>query len=274
MALYNLATDGVRELSRSGLFREEKVVREPLDGIPDGTNLVFRTSFAPLVSGQDVTVFDSMSGGSMSAGSYAVDHDTGTVLFTSAPASQPAISYYWSNLTQRQFLQALIDGFDVMEAFWPRGWQLSSDSAVYAAADEDDAAIYVVAGQNVNDPDCGDAAFSASRPSRAIYQCCCRIAYLDGRMIMAAEDDIDYREDRGISVKKSHRVASMGRALEAEFRKLDRMMREAFANFYDDEDIYGRYYSSPATETYLASYEWQYYSKLQDLRVTYRFRGV
>ena len=80
--MYNLSIEGVRELSRSGLFRKAKVVREPLDGIPDSSNLVFRTQYKPLTETEDVTIFNTVSGGSVSSGSYTVDYDTGTVLFT------------------------------------------------------------------------------------------------------------------------------------------------------------------------------------------------
>ena len=274
--MYNLSNEGVRELSRSGLFRKEKVVREPLDGIPDGSNLVFRTSFKPIDSSEDVTVYSAVSGGSISSGCYTVDYDTGTVIFTSnaAPTSQPAIDYHWINITNREMKQVLIDGFDTMEAIWPRGWQLSAGSTTYSPADEDSTDIFVVSGENVNDPSCGDTVFSKSRVNRALYQCCCRLAYLNARLITAAEDDIDYREDRGITVTRSKRTPNLERAFNAEMKKMLRYLWQAWQKYYDEDDLYGRYYSSPATEDYLASYEWQYYSKLQDLRTTYKYRGT
>ena len=151
--MYNLSIEGVRELSRSGLFRKAKVVREPLDGIPDSSNLVFRTQYKPLTETEDVTIFNTVSGGSVSSGSYTVDYDTGTVLFTdnAAPASQPATSYHWANLTTREFKQILLDGFDTMEAIFPRGWRVSSGSVTYTAATEDDTDIFIVAGNSVAD---------------------------------------------------------------------------------------------------------------------------
>lgn len=275
MPFYDLAVDGVRELSRSGLFRKAKVVREPLDGIPDGSNLVFRTQFAPLTETEDVTVFDAMSGGSMSSGSYAVDYETGVVLFTdnAAPSSQPAISYHWANLTTLEFKQVLLDGFDTMEAIFPRGWRVSSGSVAYLSATEDDTSIFVVAAASVADPDTGDYTFCTSNTQRAFYQCCCRIAYLDNRLISSAEDDIDYREDRGISVTRTKRTPNLERAFDKEWLKMLRYLEGVRDAFYSASDRYGQYYSSPATEDYLANREWQYRSKRLDLRTTYRYRS-
>lgn len=266
---YDIAVDGVRELSRCGLFRKAKVVREPLDGIPDGSNLVFRTQYKPLTETEDVTVFNTVSGGSTSSGSYTVDYETGVVLFTdnAAPSSQPAISYHWANLTTREFKQILLDGFDTMEAIFPREWRVSSGSVIYVAATEDDANIFVVSGDSIADP-----GFSGSRTQLAFYQCCCRVAYLDTRMISSAEDDIDYREDRGISVTRTKRTPNLERAFDKEWQKLLRYLEGVYAEYYSASDRYGQYFSSPATEGYLSVHEWQYYSKLMDLRTTYRFR--
>ena len=268
MPYYDLAVDGIRELSRSGLFRKAKVVREPLDGIPDGSNLVFRTQFAPLTETETVTVYNAVSGAAVTSGSYTIDHDTGTVLFTdnAAPSSQPAISYHWANLTTEQFKAILLDGFDTMEAIFPRGWRVSSGSVTYDPANEDDANIFVVAAASVADPVTGDYT------QRAFYQCCCRIAYLDNRMISSAEEDIDYREDRGISVTRTKRTPNFERAFDKEWQKMLRYLEGVYNEHYTDSDRYGQYYSSPATENYLQSYEWQYYSKQQDLRTTYRYR--
>lgn len=272
--MYNIATDGVRELSRCGLFRKAKVVREPLDGIPDSSNLVFRTQYKPLTETEDVTVFDVVSGGSTSSGSYTVDYDTGTVLFTdnAAPSSQPAISYHWANQTTREFKQILLDGFDTMEAIFSRGWRVSSGSVTYAAATEDDDNIFVVSGDSVADPTGGDTTFSTSRTQLAFYQCCCRIAYLDTRMISSAEDDIDYREDRGISVTRTKRTPNLERAFDKEWQKMLRYLEGVYTEYYTASDRYGQYFSSPATESYLSLMEWQEESKFLDLRALYRYR--
>lgn len=275
MPFYDLAVDGTRDLSRSGLFRKEKVVREPLDGIPDGSNLVFRTQYAPLTETETVTVHSTISGGAVTSGSYTVEYDTGTVLFTdnAAPSSQPAISYHWANLTTYEFKQILLDGFDTMEAIFPRGWRVSSGSVTYAAATEDDANIFVVAAASVADPATGDYSFSTSKTQLAFYQCCCRIAYLDNRMITSAEDDIDYREDRGISVTRTKRTPNLERAFDKEWQKMLRYLEGVYDDHYSGADRYGQYLSSPATEDYLQKMEWQYYSKQQDLRTVYRFRA-
>ena len=271
MAHYDLATDGVRDLARSGLFMLQTEYREPLDGIPDGSNLLFRTQYRPILSAEDVTVYEGMSGGSVSSGSYAVDHDSGSVLFTSnaAPTQQPAISYTWANQTLRQFKQILMDGFTTMELLIHRGWRLSSSSDMYSAADEDDANIFVVGASDLLDP----SAFSLSKTQVGFFQCCCRLAYLNHRLLRAAEDDIDYREDRGISVTRTRRAPNLERAFQVEWQKMLKYIEAVYEQIYDGADLYGDYIESPATEYYLAEYEWQEASKLLNLRELYKYRS-
>lgn len=273
---YDLASEGVRDLARSGLFSVQKEYREPLDGIPDGSNLLFRTQYRPIVEVWDdpLVVYESMSGGSMSSGSYTVDLDTGSVLFTdnAAPTSQPAITYHWANQTELQFLQILMDGFSTMELLINRGWRLSSGSVTYDAADEYDANIFVVSSSDVSDPATGDTSFSLSKTQVGFFQCCCRLAYLNNRLLRSAEDDIDYREDRGVTVTRTKRTPNLERAFQVEWQKMLRYIEQVWDEIYTDADRYGDYIQSPATEFYLAEYEWQEASKLLNLRELYRYR--
>jgi len=273
MALYDLAVDGVRDLARSGLFNQETEYREPLDGIPDGSNLLFRTQYRPVLSTETVTVYSSMSGDTVSSGSYTVDHDSGSVLFTSnaAPSSQPAISYTWANQTLRQFKQILIDGFTTMEMLVHRGWRLSSGSYTYSAATEDDANIFVVGASGLSDPACGDVTFSTSRAQTGFFQCCCRLAYLNNRLLQSAEHDIDYREDRGATITRTKRTPNLERAFNVEWQKMLRYIESVYDEVYDDADRYGDYITPLATEFYLSDYEWQEASRLLDLRELYKY---
>ena len=267
--MYDLAVDGVRDLARSGLFERQTEYREPLDGIPDGSNLLFRTQYRPILSTEDVTVHLSMSGGSVSSGSYTVDHDSGSVLFTSnaAPTTQPAVSYTWANQTLRQFKQILMDGFTTMELLIHRGWRLSSSSATYSMADEDDTNIFVVGASDLLDP----SDFSLSKTQIGFFQCCCRLAYLNNRLLQAAEHDIDYREDRGISVTRTRRAPNLERAFQVEWQKMLKYIEAVNEEVYAGADLYGDYIEPPATEFYLSDYQWQEASKLLNLRELYKY---
>lgn len=273
MSWYDLAVQGVRDLSRSGLFNKESEYREPLDGIPDGLNLLFRTQYRPILPTEALTIYEAMSGGSLTSGSYAVDYDSGSVLFTdnAAPASQPAISYTWANQTLRQFKQILVDGFTTMEMLIHRGWRLSSGSDAYSAADEDDDHIFAVGASDLNDPPCGDATFSTSRTQVGFFQTCCRIAYLNNRILQSAEHDIDYREDRGASVTRTKRTPNLERAFNVEWQKMMRFIEAVYDEITDDADRYGSYITPLATEFYLSNYEWQEASRLLDLRGLYKY---
>ena len=275
MSWYDLGVQGVRDLSRSGLFNKENEYREPLDGIPDGSNLLFRTQYRPILPTEGLIVYDAMSGGSLSSGSYAVDHDSGSVLFTdnAAPTSQPAISYTWANQTLRQFRQILVDGFTTMEMLLHRGWRLSSGSDVYSAADEDDDYILVVGASDLNDPSCGAVTFSTSKTQVGFFQTCCRLAYLNSRILQSAEHDIDYREDRGASVVRTKRTPNLERAFNVEWQKMMRFIEAVYDEVYDDTDRYGSYITPLATEFYLSNYEWQEASRALNLRELYKYRS-
>jgi hypothetical protein len=212
-----------------------------------------------------------MSGGSTSSGSYTVDFDSGSVLYNIAPSTQPAISYTWANQTLRQFIQILMDGFTTMELLLHRGWRLSSSFATYSAADEDDTNIYVVGASDLSDPDTGDATFSTSKTQVGFFQCCCRLAYLNHRLLRAAEDDIDYREDRGISVTRTKRAPNLETAFQVEWQKMTKYLEAVWEEIYDDADVYGDYIEPPATEFYLSDYQWQEASKLLNLRELYKY---
>ena len=270
---YDLAVDGVRDLSRSGLFKKETEYREPLDGIADGSNLLFRTQYRPILSTESLIVYESMSGDPVSSGSYAANYDTGSILFTSnaPPSQQPAISYTWANQTLRQFKQILMDGFATMELLVHRGWRLTSSIGTYSAADEDDSNIYVVGSGDLNDPTTGDTTFSLSKTQVGFFQCCCRIAYINNRLLRAAEDDIDYREDRGISVTRTGRAPNLERAFQVEWQKMQKYIETVYEEIYDAADIYGDYIAPLATEFYLSDYEWQEASRLLNLREMYKY---
>lgn len=266
--MFDLAVEGVRNLSRAGLFRRHKVIRESLCGIADGSNTVFRTAYSPLVEAEGVTVY--LSGGSYSSGSYMVDYDTGTVIFNSAPTAQPQIDYYHANLTTREFKQILLDGFDLMEMFWRRGLRVSSGSTTFREGTEDDDHLYVV-DSAMADPVCGDTTFSQSRAQIALLRVCALVAYLDNLLMSAADEDIDVREDRGLTIKRSHRAQNIERALNAKLTELARALETAQAEVYTDGSQWGSYIKSPATQGYLSAYEWQEYSKQNDLRGLYRY---
>jgi len=266
--MFDLAVEGVRILSRAGLFRRHKVIRESLGGIADGSNTVFRTAYSPLVEAEGVTVY--LSGGSYSSGSYTVDYDTGTVIFNSAPSAQPQMDYYHANLTTREFKQILLDGFDLMEMFWRRGLRVSSGSVTFQEGTEDDDHLYVVDG-SMSDPACGNSTFSQSRAQIALLRVCALIAYLDNLLVSAADEDIDIREDRGLTVKRSHRTSNIERALNAKLAELRRALETAQSESYTSGEQWGAYLKSPATQGYLSAFEWQEYSKQNDLRALYRY---
>jgi len=266
--MFDLAVEGIRNLSRAGLFRRHKVIRESLGGIADGSNVVFRTAYSPLVEAEGITVY--LSGGSISSGSYLVDYDTGTVIFGSAPSAQPQADYYHANLTTREFKQILLDGFDLMEMFWRRGLRISSGSAAFQEGTEDDDHLYVV-DSAMADPACGNSTFSQSRAQVALLRVCALIAYLDNLLMAAADEDIDIREDRGLTVKRSHRTPNIERALNAKLAELRRALDTAQAESYTSGEQWGGYFKSPATQGYLSAFEWQEYSKQNDLRALYRY---
>jgi len=189
---YTLTT-AISELKRSMLWNERVVVREPLEGLVDGSNAVFYTVQRP-VSSTGITVYDN-AGTEFSSGSYTIDsYEFGTVRFTStAPTATYYISYTAQSLTDTQLTNIVKNGFDKMEQEYSRGWYIT-DSSISSSS------------SSVIDPTIGGGlTFSVSRLHVSFYLLCCEWALAFALRKYAAANYFRYRENRasGVQIDRS-----------------------------------------------------------------------
>lgn len=266
--MYDLRVEGVADLSRSMLFRVRPIVRDALSGLVDGSNRVFRTTYYPLLTSGSIIVYEG--GSEVLPSGYGVDYDTGAVIFDTAPDVQPEADYAYSELTQEQFIDILMAGFDEMEGRWNRGFVLSSSSTTYAAADRDSDHIYVVArGANneVCDPPFRGNTFSASRTQIRFLIACCEYGQLQMRADDAAPSLYSFREGTGgLTVDKSRIPANLERTLERKERQLAQVLDIAQGEYYRGSAPWGAYIAPPVSQEYRDVYDWQTEAREQDRR--------
>ena len=264
---YDLKVRGIKDFRRN-VDRLKTQVRDPLEGSV-GSNTVFRARYYPISSDPTPVVYTS---GSLSADLYTLDRDSGTVVFDNAPAAQPTMTYKWSNMTDSEVVDVLVNAFDEMESRWPRRFKLV-DSDGSAVLYPEDATEVNVVDSSGNDPTCGSDTFSTSSVERAFLMACARYRYLAEKMDQAAERDFMYREDRGITVDKREVPKNLDLALKKADGDVQRALRSAQVGYFATGAGLGVALKQPGTKDYFTDYEWQTDSRDQDYRSTYAGTG-
>ena len=244
MARYDLLVQGLSDFARiDQVLAQRKVSRDPLSGVINGSNKVFHTNYAPVLTSGSLTVYVNNS-----TVTGMADYDTGEVTLDSAPPNQPQANYTFTpyNLTQR--LQFLIGGFQTMEGMWPRGWTLVD--ALNAAADENSAQIYPDEG--------GSDPLTGKTVQVAYFVACCRYSYLLAQLTGSAIGDFSWRETvRGMAVDKSRRPTNLDKALEQAYKAAEVAMHSAQDKYYTSGEHVGGAIGSPMTLEYVYDLEWQ-----------------
>lgn len=257
---YNLVVDGFRDFSRSVLSLEQQSIsRDPLIGIVDGSNKVFHTNYAPVLTSGCLGVY--VNGSLVPA---MADYNTGRIELTSAPSYQPLADYTFTPYTTTQMLQFMLKGFGFMEGFWQRGYRLVDTSG--SPANETSDAILVVDSSG-NDPSVGSTYFSQSISQIAYLMACCDYALVSIQLTHSARTSYMWRETvRGMTVDKTDMPKNLRMALEAVKEQMDALQSGAMEEIYGEGSEYGGAILGPVTLGYLLSYEWQTDSKLWDYR--------
>lgn len=260
---YDLKTRGVKDF-RLTVDRLAKQVRDPLEGVV-GANTVFRARFYPVSSTPVPVVYTS---GSVAATEYELDYETGSVVFNSAPAVQPTMTFSWSNMTDDRVVDILAAAFAEMEGRWPRRWKLvdSTGAEVLYPSESDEANVVNAAGI---DPPCGSDTFSTSVAERNLLMACARYTHLASKLDEAAERHFMFREDRGVTVDKTRVPANLDLALKRADSDVKQALRSAQVKYYTDGRHLGTALRQPGTIDYFSDYEWQTDARDDDNRTTY-----
>lgn len=255
MAKYDLAVRGMADFTRlQSVLDQKPISRDPLSGILDSVNTVFHANYYPVLTTGSFGIYVNNA---LVTGT--ANYDTGEVILSAAPASQPFANYTYTPFTARQILSFTIGGFTEMEGRWSRGWQLLDGTGAWA--DEDSANVYVTDGSG-NDPTAGSTVFSASRAQIGFLMACAEYRYAKSTLLHSAVNDYMWRESvRGMTVDKSRAPANLKLAADVLLENLMAAMAQAEVQYYPGGDQYGGYSANPATVDYLSNFEWQADSK-------------
>jgi hypothetical protein len=203
MTAYTLA-DAVTDIKRRLPWATKTVLRQPLNGLIDGTNKVFYLATPPAVD-SSVTIYDA-SGSTVSPSS--VDEDDGVVIFSAAPTAPYTASYTHTALKDGDWTNLCYDGFSLMETLLSRGWYLYDDAGtVYISSDDDAATDPVIS---------GTMTFSTSTVQKRFYIDCCYVAWVMSMWTEAANSAMSIREERvgGLQVSRERQPDAWAKILE------------------------------------------------------------
>jgi hypothetical protein len=256
--MYNLLVEGVRDLSRyTALLQQRKVAHDPLSGIVDGSNTVFYTQYAPVLTSGSLLGYAS---GSLFAVA-TMDYDTGCVEFTTAPAKQPDATYTYTPFTQSQQVSMLMAGYDELSSRWLReNWYLSSGSAVLTLPTDTDPNIWLVysdaSGSVLTDPACGATmTFSTSRLQVRLYMACCEYSYLTRQLVETSLSGVSFRERFGTALDRMQIPKNLSLALDRLESNLTRILRVAQEEYYDGTQ-YGSGIAPEHSVGYKTQFDW------------------
>lgn len=262
--MYDLVANGLVDIKRFLVLN--RVARDPLSGVVDGSNVFFMTTYSPVFEGTTFSLYEGAT--PVSSGSYTVDYEAGMVEVDAAPSNQLYANYDLTPFTNTELKRIMIAAFDHMEAKLNRGFRLSSGSAAYTEATESSSAMYVLDKSTVSDPTTGSLVFSTSRIQRGFLLACAEYT-MATRNLDREAGGFMWREDRGITVDKSRVPANRLQHIMFLEKRVDAYRMAAADEHYSGGAHLGGYLSSPGTKDYFYDYEWQTDSKDEDWRGVY-----
>jgi len=227
----------------------ESVDFEPLEGITDGSNRIFRTPHRPLDQASDISIYQQ-DGTSIGSANYSVvSWNNGVIRFTSGVSEQYYADYYVADelYSASKLKEVCRFGFREMMTRWPQSWYLlDSGGSTYISSDS---AI-------VTDPPIGGVYFSTSHQALHTFHLCCEFELAKSRLRQASAHDVDYREGMsgGVSVTTHYRA----QALQALIKDLDGEIGSALEVLEEEltGEGYGGFVSGAKSDAYEDTYEW------------------
>jgi len=222
---------------------------EPLEGITDGSNRVFRTPHRPLDEASDITVYQQ-DGTALGTGNYTmVSWDNGVVRFDSGVSEQYYADYsvadqFYSATTLKEICRA---GFREMMRRWTQAWYLVDSGGSTYISDNT---------TTVSDPAIGGITFSASDPALHTFHLCCEYELAGSRLRQASALNVDYREGMsgGVSVVthfQAQALADLRETLSEDIDSALEVLEETLTG-----SGYGGFVSGAKSDAYESVYEW------------------
>lgn len=239
----------VAALKNNNPWLLDKVDFEPLEGLTDGVNRVFRTAQRPIDQTSGITIYTS-SGTTVASTVYTViSYDGGAIRFGKGQSEQLYADYYVADSMYgaTKLKEICREGFRGLMSRWPQEWYLvDSGGSTYISS----------ASGAVTDPTVGGVTFGTSNEALHTFHLCCEYELASSRLRQATALDVDYREGMsgGVAVTTSHRA----KALQAYLDKLDEQLMAALTTLEElvSGEGYGGFVSGAKSDTYEDVYEW------------------
>lgn len=204
--------DAIAALKQTFLWQYRSLAYDPLQGLRDGLNRVFKTSYAPISS---YTVYDANQN-AISSG-FTVDDTTGAVVFTDAPVVGNAFyaSYTAGQFSDSQLLGLAVIGFQEMSNRYPRSWYLVSSSG----SDFVSSGISAVVDPVIS----GTLTFSQSPVQKQAYLTAVQYVWQSANWLYASGNYYRYKENRagGLDIDRSRQSDALDKATAFMSQRLD-----------------------------------------------------
>ncbi len=248
MSMYALE-NAVDALRNSNPWLLTSVDFEPLEGITDGANRVFRTPHRPLDQASSIIVY-SQDGTVIGSANYTVvSWDSGVLRFTLGVSAQYYADYKVADTfySATKLKELCRDGFRELMDRWPQDWYLiDSGGSTYISSTT----------PALTDPPIGSVVFSTSHPMLRVFHLCCEYALTFSRLRQAAALDVDYREGMsgGVQVTTRARAEALQNLLDSLDKKINTGL-VALEEVVSGEG-YGGFVSGAKSDAYEELYEW------------------
>lgn len=227
----------------------ESVDFEPLEGLTDGRNRVFRTPHRPLDQSSGLTIYNQ-EGTSIGSGAYTVvSWDSGVIRFDRGVSEPYYADYYVADkfYSESKLKDICQEGFRNLMSRWPQDWYLvTSGGSTYISSTT----------PTLTDPPIGGVTFSTSHEVLHAYHLCCEYELASSRLRQATAHDVDYREGMsgGVAVYTKHRAPNLLAMLE----HLDEQITEELVSVEEalSGEGYGAFVSGAKSDAYEDVYEW------------------
>lgn len=269
---YNLWTDGLIDVDRLvRLFNKQQRAHEPMSGLVDGSNVYFYAQYTPILSSGSVGVYTSGSD-PLASTAYILDYDAGLVVFNSAPAVQPTISYQTARYSDMIIRSLLIAGFDEMELRWSRGLCISETLGYLTLITEYSSAAYITDSSGSAPYSVNGVPFENSRVQIGFYSKCVQLAYIKSLLPESALFGYLWAESGGLRVDKSMTSKNLKLAIDALEKDLEKAKDNVQVE-WSGSSVWGGAVLTPYTADFVSHRWWQKDSIAKNIRDTVPYRG-
>lgn len=241
--------NAVGELRNTNPWLLESVDFEPLEGITDGANRIFRTPHRPLDQASDITIY-RQDGTSMGSATYTmVSWPNGVIRFTQGVSEQYYASYsvadpYYSATKLKEITR---EGFRNMMSRWTQDWYLvESGGSTWISSTT----------PTLTDPPISGVTFSTCHQALHAYLMCCEYELASSRLRQASALDVDYREGMsgGVAVTTHFRA----QALQTLLDRLGQDINNALVVLEEEVsgEGFGGFVPGAKSDSYERLYEW------------------